>query len=68
MTILWELSPVQIMTFQKQLYDVEYFNYLCSMINDARCTREIKPRIAIAKAAFHRKKTFQLQIGLKFEE
>jgi hypothetical protein len=36
---------------------VEEFNYLGSMItNDARCTREIKARIAMAKAAFNRKK------------
>jgi hypothetical protein len=26
--------------------------------NDARCTREIKARIAIAKAAFNREKSF----------
>jgi hypothetical protein len=26
--------------------------------SDARCTREIKDRIAMAKAAFNRKKTF----------
>jgi hypothetical protein len=33
------------------------FNYLGSMItNDARCTREIKSRIAMAKAAFKKKK------------
>ena len=43
---------------QKQLENVEYFNYLGSMItNDARCTREIKSRIAMAKAAFNNKKT-----------
>jgi hypothetical protein len=35
---------------------VEEFNYLGSMItNDARCTREIKARIAMAKAAFNKK-------------
>ena len=37
---------------------LEYFIYLGSMItNDARCTHEIKSRIAMAKAAFNRKKT-----------
>ena len=37
----------------KQLEDPEYFNYLGSVItNDARRTREIKPRIATAKAEF----------------
>jgi hypothetical protein len=49
---------MKIMIDQKQLENVEYFNYLGSMItNDARCTREIKSRIAMAKAAFNKKKT-----------
>jgi hypothetical protein len=40
------------------LLNVDEFIYLGSMItNDARCTREIKARIAMAKAAFNRKKT-----------
>jgi hypothetical protein len=35
---------------------VKYFKYVDSMIiNDARCTFEIKYRIAMAKAAFNRK-------------
>jgi hypothetical protein len=43
---------------QKQLENVEYFSYLDSMItNDATCTREIKSRPAMAKAAFNKKKT-----------
>jgi hypothetical protein len=41
----------------KQLENEEYFTYLGSMItNDARRTREIKSRIAMA-TAFKRKKT-----------
>jgi hypothetical protein len=37
--------------------NVEEFNYLGSMItNDARCTREIKARIAMAEAAFDKKR------------
>jgi hypothetical protein len=37
---------------------VECFKYLGSiLINDGRCTREIKFRIAMAKAAFNQKKT-----------
>jgi hypothetical protein len=41
---------------QKQLENVEYFNYLDSMItNDARCTCEIKSSAAMAKAAFNNK-------------
>ena len=43
---------------QKQLENVEYFNYLGNMMAiDARCTREIKSRIVIAKAVFTMKKT-----------
>jgi hypothetical protein len=49
--------PIQIIIAQKQLEKVKYFNYLCSMItNNARCTREIKSRIAMAKAEFNKKK------------
>jgi hypothetical protein len=41
-----------------KLENVEYFNYLCSMTtNDARCTRESKSRIVMAKAAFNKKNT-----------
>ena len=36
--------------------------------NVVRCTREIKSRIAIAKAAFNKKKTFHPQIVLIFKE
>jgi hypothetical protein len=51
-------SPVQIMTDEKQLESVEYFNSLGSIItNDARCTREIKSRTVMAKAAFNWKNT-----------
>jgi hypothetical protein len=43
MKISREPSPLQIMRDQKQLQNVEYFNYLASTItNDARHTREIK--------------------------
>jgi len=45
-------SPVQIMIDQEQQQNVQYCNYLGSMItNDARRTREIKSRIAMATAA-----------------
>jgi len=41
---------------KKQLENVEYCSYLGSMVNDdARCTREIKSRVAIAKAAFNKR-------------
>jgi hypothetical protein len=53
---------------QKQLENVECFNCLGSMItSDARCTREIKSRIAMAKARFNKKTLFtsKLDINLR---
>ena len=56
------------MTDQK-LENVEYFNYLRSMVmNDAIWTREIKSRTATAKAAFIEKRalfTNKLELNLK---
>jgi hypothetical protein len=41
------------MVDQNQLENVEYYNYWGSLItDDARCTCEIKSRIAMTKAAF----------------
>ena len=61
--------PVKIMIDQKQLENVEYFKYLCSILtNDGRCTCEIKCRIAMAKAAFNKKRTLYLHVGLGIEE
>ena len=69
MRISRQSSPVTIMIDQKQLENVECFKYLGSMLTiDGRGTCEIKSRIAMAKAAFSKKKTFYQQIGLKFEE
>jgi len=57
MRISRQLFPIQIMIDKKQLDNIEYFNYLGNMItNDARCTWEIKFKIAMAKAAFNNKK------------
>jgi hypothetical protein len=51
--------PINIMIYQKQLENMEYFNYLGSMItNEARCTREIKSRIAMAKQHSKRRRIF----------
>ena len=48
---------VKIMVDQKQLENVESFKYLGSILtNDGRCTCEIKCRIAMAKAAFNKKR------------
>ena len=61
MRISRQPSPVTIMIGQKQLDNVECFNYLGSMLtNDGRCTREIKSRIAMAKVAFNKKKFITL--------
>jgi hypothetical protein len=69
MRISRQPSPIKIMIDQKQLENVEYFNYLGSMItSDARCTREIKSRIAMAKAPFNKKKilfTSKLDLNLR---
>jgi len=50
--------PVKIIIDQKQLDNVESFKYLGSMLaKDGRFTCEIKCRIAMAKAAFNKKRT-----------
>ena len=42
---------------QKQLENVESFNYLGNILtNDGRCTCEIKCRIVMAKATFNKKR------------
>jgi hypothetical protein len=60
---------VKIMIHQKQLENVESFKYLGSIItNDGRCTCEIKCSVAMAKAAFNKKRTHftsTLDLGLR---
>ena len=62
-------SPVKIMINQKQLENVESFKYVGSILtNDERCTCEMKCRIAMAKAAFNKKRTLftsTLDLGLR---
>jgi hypothetical protein len=41
----------------KQLENVESFQYLGSILTNDRCTCEMKCRIAMAKAAFNKKRT-----------
>jgi hypothetical protein len=66
MRISRQPTPLQITL---TVENVEEFNYLDSMItNDARCTREIKTRIAMAKAAFFKKKTLHQQTILSAKE
>jgi hypothetical protein len=59
MRISGQPLPVKIMIDQKQLENVKSFKYLGNILtNDGRCTCEIKCRIAMAKAAFNKKRTF----------
>jgi len=53
---------------EKQIKSVEYFNYLSSLVNDARCTREIKPRFVMARTEFNKKSPFLQQIGIRFQK
>jgi len=54
---------------KKQLENVEYFNHLGRVINDARRTREIKSRITVSKIACKQgENSFHQQIGLKFKK
>jgi hypothetical protein len=58
------------MTDKIQPENLEYFNYFDSMIaNGARCTRDIKSRIVMAKVAFNKKEdSFQHNTGLTLKE
>jgi hypothetical protein len=59
----------QIKIDKKPVGNVEELNYLGSMItNDARCTREIKARIAMAKAAFKKKTLFTSKLHLELRK
>jgi len=55
---------------KKQPENVEYFNYLGSMLNYARSKRGIKSKIVMAKVAFGKKNAGSLhqQTGIKFKE
>jgi len=47
----------------------EYFNYVGRMINNARCTREIKSRIAVVKASFNKAKVLSTsKLGLNLRK
>jgi hypothetical protein len=62
-------TPVTIKIDQKQLKNVKCFRYLGSLLtDDGRCTCEIKSRIAMAKAAFNKKKLFTSELDLIEEE
>jgi hypothetical protein len=60
---------IEIVIDQKQPENVEYVNCLGSKVtNNARCTWEIQSKIAMAKAAFNKKKTLltsKLDVNLR---
>jgi predicted transposase YbfD/YdcC len=59
----------QILTDQKQLENMEYINYLGSMItNDAICTQKIKTRIAMARTEFNKTILFTSKRDLKLKK
>jgi hypothetical protein len=52
-----QASQIESMVNQTVTENVEYFNYLGSMItSDARCTREIESGVAMAKEELNKKK------------
>jgi hypothetical protein len=56
-TISRQPSPVELTIDKKQPKNVDYLNYLGSIVtNDASCTYEIKSCISRAKAAFNKKR------------
>jgi len=63
-------TPVTITIDQKQLENVMCFKHLSSVLTeDGRCTCEIKSRIAMAKAAFDKKKNlFTSKLGLNLRK
>ncbi|PNF39172.1 hypothetical protein B7P43_G01317 [Cryptotermes secundus] len=69
MKISRQPTPVTIKIDQKQLENVKCFKYLGSLLtDDGRCTCESKSRIAMAKAAFSKKKnlfTSKLNLNLR---
>ena len=70
MRISRQPSPVTITIDQSQLENMKCFKYLGSMLtDDEMCTCEIKSRIAMAKAAFNKKKknlfTSKLDLNLR---
>ena len=53
----------------KTTENVEYFNYLGSMVtSDTKCTREIKSKIATAKAAFNKQTLFISKMDLNLRK
>jgi len=59
MRISWQISAIQIMIGQKQLENMEYFNYLGSKMSyNARCTCESKSGLPWQKQHSARRRRF----------
>jgi hypothetical protein len=66
MRISRQPTTLQIKIDKNPVENVEESNYLGNMItNDVRCTREIKARIAMKKAAFNKKTLFTSKLDLE---
>jgi hypothetical protein len=64
-----QASQIHIMVDQTQPENMEYLNYVGNIItNDARCTQEVKSRIAMAKVFQQEEDSFRPHFGLKFKE
>jgi hypothetical protein len=60
-------SQIQIMIDKKQLENVEYFNYLGSLItNDARCTSEMKSNLPRLKQHITRRAELFMLLNLRY--
>jgi hypothetical protein len=71
MKVSKQQAPIQIMIYQKQSEDVEYSNYLRSIIsNEARRTCKIKPRrTAMTKATLDKQTNlFTSKLGLNLRK
>jgi len=69
-SLSWSVSftavTIQILIYQKEAQNVDYFNYLGSMItNDATFTHESKSMIAMAREALNKKKVIFIFVPCK---
>ena len=64
-----QASPMHIMVDQTQPENMDCLNYVGRIrTNDARCTQEVKSRIAVVKAFKQEEDSFHKHFGLKFKE
>jgi hypothetical protein len=66
MRISRQPSPIKIMIEQKQLENVEYFNYLGSMMQGVHV--KLNPELSWQNQYSTRRRLFHQQTGLKFKE